>query len=90
MGGAGLPSARHLLVLVRARSFLYHQVRNMVAALAAVGMGRLPPSAIATLLQLRDRGRAPPTAPAAGLFLAHVDYGPSYGRGTIPHLLDAS
>ena len=91
-GGAGASAGwlpcRQLVVLVRARSFLYHQVRNMVSALVQVGRGRLAPTAIATLLAQRDRTLAPATAPADGLYLAHVDYGPSHGRGTVAHLLD--
>lgn len=59
---------------VRAKSFLYHMVRNIVGALAAVGMGRLPPAAMKDILEARDRSVAPPMAPAQGLFLERVWY----------------
>lgn len=61
-------------VCVRAHSFLYHMVRNITGALHAVGLGRLPPSAILDILRARDRGIAPPMAPAQGLYLERVLY----------------
>ncbi|TFJ87159.1 hypothetical protein NSK_001491 [Nannochloropsis salina CCMP1776] len=61
-------------VCVRAQSFLYHMVRNITGALHAVGLGRLPPSAILDILRARDRGVAPPMAPAQGLYLERVLY----------------
>lgn len=59
---------------VRAKSFLYHMVRNIVGAVTAVGMGRLPPAAMKDILEARDRSVAPPMAPAQGLFLERVLY----------------
>ncbi|GBR76564.1 tRNA pseudouridine synthase A [Candidatus Termititenax persephonae] len=60
---------------IKADGFLYHMVRNIVAALAAVGLGKM------TVAELRDvlRGRSrsalkAPTAPAAGLVLYDVLY----------------
>lgn len=38
---------------VRAESFLYHMVRNIVGALRAVGAGRLPASAMREILEVR-------------------------------------
>lgn len=63
-----------LHVHVRAKSFLYHMVRNIVGAVTAVGMGRLPPAAMRDILEARDRSVAPPMAPAHGLFLERVLY----------------
>ena len=57
-----------------ARSFLYHQVRNMVGTLVAIGEGRRPLSEVSRLLQLKDRTQAAPTAPAHGLYFVAVDY----------------
>jgi tRNA pseudouridine38-40 synthase len=59
---------------VRAKSFLYHMVRNIVGAVTAVGMGRLPPAEMKNILEARDRSVAPPMAPAQGLFLERVLY----------------
>jgi tRNA pseudouridine38-40 synthase len=58
-----------------ARSFLHHQVRNMVGSLAQVGSGRWPPARMAAVLAARDRSAAGPTAPAEGLYFRAVDYG---------------
>lgn len=57
-----------------ARSFLHHQVRNMVGTLKLVGEGRFPVAHVETVLAARDRSAAGPTAPACGLYLVRVDY----------------
>ena len=57
-----------------ARSFLHHQVRNMVGTLKLVGEGRLPVEHVEAVLAARDRAAAGPTAPACGLYLMRVDY----------------
>jgi tRNA pseudouridine38-40 synthase len=58
----------------RARSFLHHQVRNMVGTLKLVGLGSWRPEDVATALAARDRRAGGPTAPAAGLALIAVNY----------------
>ncbi len=63
-----------IVVAVAARSFLHHQVRNMVGTLALVGQGRWPESRIADILAARDRKQAGPTAPPEGLTLMAVRY----------------
>lgn len=60
--------------VVEARSFLYHQVRNMVGTLKSVGDGKLEPEDIKTILEKKDRAYAGPTAPACGLYLSKVMY----------------
>ena len=57
-----------------ARSFLHHQVRNMVGTLKMVGDGHLAPEEIKTILEARDRRAAGPTAPACGLYLSKIMY----------------
>jgi tRNA pseudouridine38-40 synthase len=61
-------------VLAQARSFLHHQVRNMVGTLKLVGDGAWPAERIAAALAARNRAVAGPTAPAAGLCLMAVGY----------------
>lgn len=56
------------------RSFLHHQVRNMVGTLVLVGEGKWQPDDIARALELRDRTKGGPTAPPDGLYLMRVDY----------------
>jgi tRNA pseudouridine38-40 synthase len=63
-----------LLIQAEARSFLHHQVRNMVGTLKLVGEGRWPPARIGAALAARDRAAAGPTAPPEGLTLMGVRY----------------
>jgi tRNA pseudouridine38-40 synthase len=59
---------------VEARSFLHHQVRNMVGSLCLVGEGKWSPADLREALEARDRARGGPTAPACGLYLTRVSY----------------
>ena len=61
-------------ITAEARSFLYHQVRNIVGTLALVGAGRWEPARVGAVLAARDRRLAGPTAPASGLTLISVRY----------------
>ncbi len=63
-----------LHVRAEARSFLHHQVRNMVGTLKLVGEGKWTPDDVASALAAKDRKRAGPTAPASGLYLTGVKY----------------
>ena len=58
----------------RARSFLHHQVRNMVGTLKLVGEGKWSRADMERALAARDRRAAGPTAPADGLYLVAVRY----------------
>lgn len=59
---------------VEARSFLHHQVRNMVGTLERVGAGKWTADDVSAALAARDRSAGGPTAPAAGLYLVSVHY----------------
>ena len=61
-------------IIAEARSFLHHQVRNMVGTLKLVGDGRWGVGRVAEVLAGRDRRAAGPTAPADGLCLTQVRY----------------
>ncbi|MEM7168698.1 MAG: tRNA pseudouridine(38-40) synthase TruA [Pseudomonadota bacterium] len=61
-------------IIAAARSFLYHQVRNMVGSLAWVGQGKWPPEMMGEVLTSRDRRKAGPSATAHGLYLTEVSY----------------
>jgi tRNA pseudouridine38-40 synthase len=63
-----------ILVYAAARSFLHHQVRNMVGSLKWVGEGRWSADDISKALEARDRRAGGPTAPPDGLSLTGVVY----------------
>lgn len=69
-GGGG----REILIHAEARSFLHHMVRNIVGTLSLVGDGKWTPAQVKEALELRDRTKGGPTAPADGLYLIRVDY----------------
>jgi tRNA pseudouridine38-40 synthase len=58
----------------RARSFLHHQVRNMVGTLKLVGAGKWRAQRVGEALEARDRRAGGPTAPPEGLYLVEVVY----------------
>lgn len=63
-----------ILIEASARSFLHHQVRNIVGTLKLIGAGHKPVSFAVDALAARDRAAAGPTAPPEGLCLTGVDY----------------
>ncbi len=63
-----------IVATARARSFLHHQVRNMVGTLKLVGEGKWTAQDVADALAACDRAKAGPTAPAEGLYLVAVRY----------------
>lgn len=63
-----------IIIEAEGRSFLHHQVRNMVGTLALVGEGKWAAFDVKTALDARDRTKGGPTAPAEGLYLMRVDY----------------
>jgi tRNA pseudouridine38-40 synthase len=67
-------AGEEIRVAARARSFLHHQVRNIVGTLKLVGEGKWSEDDVARALAARDRTAAGPTAPAEGLYLTEVWY----------------
>ena len=63
-----------VLIRAAARSFLHHQVRSMVGALAQVGLGRWTADDVTAALEARDRQRLPLNAPPDGLFFVEAIY----------------
>ncbi|KAA5603265.1 tRNA pseudouridine(38-40) synthase TruA [Roseospira marina] len=63
-----------LHVTARARSFLHHQVRNMVGTLALVGRGKWTARDVAAALAACQRSAAGPTAPPDGLYFLAARY----------------
>lgn len=63
-----------LVFVLSADGFLYRMARTIVGTLVTVGRGVIPAEAVSDMLGARQRRLAGPTAPAHGLFLAHVSY----------------
>ena len=63
-----------ITIHVVAKSFLYHQVRNMVGTLVKIGVGEWPVEQMQQILESRDRTLAGMTAPADGLYFERVTY----------------
>ena len=61
-------------IVAEARSFLHHQVRNMVGTLRLVGEGKWSGDDVTRALNARDRKEGGPTAPPDGLYLTRVVY----------------
>jgi tRNA pseudouridine38-40 synthase len=71
----------HALVFhFSADGFLYRMVRNLVGALVKVGKGKIDVDEFARILRACRRSAAPETAPACGLYLMNVRYGPGSAR----------
>ena len=64
---------------VQANAFLHHMVRNIVGSLLLVGTGERTGQWLQEVLDGRDRGRAGPTAPSAGLVFVGPRYPASWG-----------
>ncbi len=63
-----------ILIAAEGRSFLHHQVRNMVGTLVLVGEGKWSVQDFKAALEAKDRTKGGVTAPADGLYLMRVDY----------------
>ena len=69
-------SGPYVEIRASSRSFLHNQVRSMAGTLKLVGEGRWTASDVERALEARDRTACGPVAPASGLYLVAVDYGP--------------
>jgi tRNA pseudouridine38-40 synthase len=63
-----------VILETEARSFLHHQVRNMIGTLVLVGEGKWRGDDFRTAFEARDRTKGGVTAPPDGLTLMRVDY----------------
>jgi tRNA pseudouridine38-40 synthase len=59
-------------------------VRNIAGLLIAIGKGDAAPGWAREVLEGRDRTRGAATAPAAGLYLAHVRYPAVFALPAVP------
>lgn len=69
-----LEAGGHIEIWAEARSFLHHQIRNIVGTLKLVGEGKWTPEDVKRVLEAKDRTQAGAMAPAAGLYFVRVNY----------------
>ena len=74
------PCESGVVLRVEGNAFLLNMVRIMAGTLVAVGQGRLRAADVPDILASGDRRRAGQTAPAHGLMLDDVFYGPPGAR----------
>ncbi len=75
---------RLVVIDIQANAFLHHMVRNIAGALISMGKDHRPLEWLSQLLALKDRTRAPDTAPAGGLYLVGVEYPERFGLTSPP------
>ncbi|SCA55640.1 tRNA pseudouridine synthase A [Candidatus Terasakiella magnetica] len=65
---------KEIHVRCRARSFLHHQVRNIVGTLTLIGRGKWSAEDLQNALDAKDRAKGGETAPAYGLYFVEAKY----------------
>lgn len=68
------PAPELLAIDVRGNAFLHNMVRIIAGTLVDVGLGRIAPGDLPSIIASGDRSRAGPTAPPHGLTLVAVRY----------------
>ncbi len=63
-----------LVFTITADRFLRNMVRAIVGTLLDVGLGKMEPEEINTIIESKDRGKAGVSVPAKGLYLTKVSY----------------
>jgi tRNA pseudouridine38-40 synthase len=81
--------SRVLKLSVTGNAFMYNMVRIIAGTLVDVGRGRLAPGAVARAIQSGNRLDLGMTAPAAGLYLDHIDLDDT-GTNEWPYHLDGA
>lgn len=63
-----------VIIFLTGNGFLYNMVRIIAGTLVDVGLGKIKPEEIATIIASKDRTKAGKTLPPQGLYLASVEY----------------
>lgn len=63
-----------IYIILRGNGFLYNMVRIITGTLIDVGLGKIQPKEITSIIQSQDRKRAGKTVPPHGLYLMEVYY----------------
>ncbi len=64
----------YVIMSITAKSFLHHQVRNIIGSLVLVGANKWSQNDLKKALETKDRKAGGPTAPASGLYFYHIEY----------------
>ncbi len=64
----------HYIFTFHANAFLKYMVRSMMGTLIEIGIGKLEPDIITTIIETKNRKLAGKTAESRGLYLQHVYY----------------
>jgi tRNA pseudouridine38-40 synthase len=64
----------YITIQIKARSFLYHMVRNIIGSVAQVGTGKITVGEFSNIFASKNRALAGPMAPASGLYFTQVVY----------------
>lgn len=64
----------YILMTITAKSFLHHQVRNIMGSLVLVGANKWSLDDLKKALEAKDRKLGGPTAPATGLYFYNIEY----------------
>lgn len=75
-----------LVFQVRSDRFLYRMVRFLAGACIEIGRGNRSIGHVRELLGTGDRSRVPAPAPAMGVYLLRVGYGPEWRRDAHPQV----
>ncbi|MDX2083643.1 MAG: tRNA pseudouridine(38-40) synthase TruA [Rickettsiales bacterium] len=63
-----------ITILISAKSFLHHMVRNIIGTLVWVGNSKIDVLDVKKILESHNRTKSGPNAPACGLYFLGVDY----------------
>jgi len=73
-GGVTNEPPREIHYEVHGKSFLRYMVRKIVGTLLEIGKGKLKPTDIAGIFEMKDRSRSGPTVGPEGLYLVSLEY----------------
>ncbi len=63
-----------IIIEITGNGFLYNMVRIIAGTLIEVGLGKIKPDEIESIIKLKDRTKAGKTLPPQGLYLVNVEY----------------
>ncbi len=67
-------NGNHIILEIKAQSFLHNMVRIITGTLVDIARGKLEPDYIKEIIESKDRTKAGITAPPHGLYFIKVDY----------------